>query len=42
MKMAMDRSENQIIDLMQILDGNTKVMEQSVNPHIGENIDIRL
>lgn len=35
MKMAMETSEVQVADL-------TKLMEQSVTPHIGGNIDISL
>ena len=42
MKMAMDTAKVQAIDLTQILEANTKIMEQSINPHIGGNIDIRL
>ncbi|QXM05183.1 YjfB family protein [Crassaminicella indica] len=35
MKMAMDTSKSQSVEL-------TKMMEQSVNPHVGGNIDIKL
>ena len=35
MKMAMETSEVQVADL-------TKIMEQSVNPHVGGKIDISL
>lgn len=35
MKMAMETSEVQVADL-------TKMMEQSVNPHVGGKIDISL
>ena len=35
MKMAMETSEVQVADL-------TKMMEQSVNPHLGGKIDISL
>lgn len=35
MKMAMDTSEVQVADL-------TKMMDQSVNPHVGGKIDISL
>ncbi len=42
MKMAMDNSQVQVADLMRAMDANTKVMEQSVTPHIGGNIDIKL
>ncbi|OZV13451.1 hypothetical protein CIW83_04455 [Tissierella sp. P1] len=42
MKMAMDTVEVQAIDLTQMLEVNTKIMEQSINPHLGKIIDIRL
>ncbi|MSU00115.1 YjfB family protein [Tissierella pigra] len=42
MKMAMDISKVQAVDLTQILEANTKVMEQSITPHVGQNIDIKL
>lgn len=42
LKMAMNTSENQAIDLIQMLELSTKEMEQSVNPHLGKNIDISL
>ena len=42
MKMAMGKSENQMVDLLKVLDTNTRVMEQSVNPHVGGSIDITL
>ena len=40
LEMAIDSMKGQSVDLTQILEVNTKMMEQSVNPHIGENIDI--
>ena len=42
MKMAMTATSEQSIDLLQMLEANNKMMEQSVNPHIGRNIDIKL
>lgn len=42
MKMAIDTSQAGATDLLQALEANTKIMEQSVNPHIGANIDISL
>ena len=42
MKMAMDTSEAGVADLLQVLEANTKMMEQSVNPHLGSNLDIKL
>lgn len=35
LKMAMDNSQGQMDDL-------TKMMEQSVNPHIGASLDVKL
>ena len=40
LEMAIDSMKGQSVDLTQILEVNTKMIEQSVNPHIGENIDI--
>lgn len=42
LKMAMDTAKVQAIDLTKMLEENTKIMEQSVNPNLGGNIDIRL
>lgn len=48
MKMAMDTAKGQTADLVDMLEENnlintdTKVMEQSVTPHLGGNIDISL
>ncbi|QUH19016.1 YjfB family protein [Alkaliphilus sp. B6464] len=42
MKMAMDTTKVQAVDLTEMLEVNTKIMEQSINPHMGGNIDIRL
>lgn len=42
LKMAMDTAKVQAVDLTKMLEVNTKIMEQSVNPHLGKNIDIRL
>lgn len=42
MKMAMNTAKGQNMDLTKMLEVNTKIMEQSVNPHIGGNIDISL
>lgn len=42
MKMAMDTSKVQMNDMVQIVQQNTKMMEQSVQPHLGQNIDVRL
>ncbi|QQY80070.1 putative motility protein YjfB-like [Keratinibaculum paraultunense] len=42
MKMAMDLAKVQFIDLANMLKVNTQIMEQSVNSHIGKNIDIKI
>ncbi len=42
MKMAMDRGKMQMNDMLQILQQNTKVLEQAVSPHLGKNLDISL
>jgi len=47
MKMAMDTTKGQTADLVNMLDASvvnadTKVMERSVTPHLGGNIDISL
>lgn len=46
MKMAMDIAKGQTIDLVSMLEAssavNTKAMENSVTPHLGGTIDIRL
>ena len=42
LKMAMDNMKGQSVDLAKMLEVNTKIMEQSVNPHIGGNIDISI
>lgn len=42
LKMSMDNAKVQSADLMKMLEVNTKIMEQSVSPHIGGNIDIKL
>ncbi len=42
LKKAMDSAEGQGADLVRMLEVNTKMLEQSVNPHIGGNIDISI
>ena len=42
MKMAMPTAKDQSIALLKMLETNTKLMEQSVNPHIGVNVDSKL
>ena len=38
----MDAGKTQMNDMMKMMQVNTKSMEQSVNSHLGGNIDIRL
>lgn len=42
MKMAMNTSEVKMNDMVQMIQENTKIMEISVQPHLGQNIDIQL
>ena len=42
MKMAMESMKTQGIELAEMLETTTKIMEQSVNPHIGGNVDISI
>ncbi len=42
MKMAMDAGKTQMNDMVKMVEQNTKMMEQSVNPHVGANLDIKL
>jgi ribosomal protein L21 len=42
MKMAMDAGQTQMNDMVQMVQENTKMMEQSVNPNLGKNLDISL
>lgn len=42
MKLAMNKEQTQMNNMMKMLDTNTKTMEMSVNPHVGGSIDIKL
>ncbi len=42
MKMAMNAGQTQMNDMVQMVQENTKIMEQSVQSHIGANLDIKL
>jgi hypothetical protein len=42
MKMAIDAGQTQMNDMVQLVQQNTKMMEQSVTPHLGKNLDISL
>ncbi|MBM7615383.1 hypothetical protein JOC73_001953 [Alkaliphilus hydrothermalis] len=42
MKIAMDTTKQQSFNLAELLEVNTKLMEQSVNPHIGGNLDLEI
>ena len=41
LKMAMDSSEVQSAELIKMLEANTKMMEQMMNPHLGANLDVK-
>lgn len=41
LKMAMDTGETQMNDMLKMVETNTKKLEQSINPHIGKNIDVK-
>lgn len=42
MKLAVDSAKGQAVDMARMLEVNTRIMEQSINPHIGGSIDISL
>ena len=42
MKMAMKSAEDSGQMIKELANNNTKMMEMSVNPHLGGNIDIKL
>ncbi|RQD72053.1 MAG: putative motility protein [Tindallia sp. MSAO_Bac2] len=42
LKMAMDSSAPQMDGLEKMLDANAKMMEQTVTPHLGGNLDVEL
>lgn len=42
MKMSMDTANINASDLIKLLESSTKAMQQSINPHIGGNIDVSL
>lgn len=42
LKMAMDTGKVQINDMVQMVQENTRMMEQSVSPNLGKNIDLSL
>jgi hypothetical protein len=42
MEMAMDSIKMQGTDLTKMMETTTKIMQQSVNPNIGGNIDISI
>lgn len=41
MKMAMDTAKIQSADLAQLVTSNSIALEQSVNPHLGHNLDVQ-
>ncbi len=42
MKLSMDTAKNQGSEMIQMMQDATKMLERSVMPHLGANIDIRL
>lgn len=42
MKLSMDTAKNQGSEMVQMIQSNTRMLEQSVTPHLGTSIDIRL
>lgn len=42
MKMAMNVGKSQMNDMVEMAQQNIRMMEQSVNPHIGGKLDIKL
>ncbi|MGF7059801.1 YjfB family protein [Brassicibacter mesophilus] len=42
LKLSMDASKAQAVDLTKMLQTSTKAMEMSVSPHVGGNVDIKL
>ena len=41
LKMGMNQTKEQAKDLMKMMEGSKQIMERSVNPHLGNTIDIR-
>ena len=42
MKLSMDTAKNHGSEMVQMIQNNTRMLEQSVTPHLGASIDIRL
>ena len=42
MKLSMDTAKNSSSELIQMIHNNTKLLENSVTPHLGVSIDIKL
>lgn len=42
MKLSMDTAKNSSSELIQMIQNNTKLLENSVTPHLGGSIDIKL
>lgn len=42
MKLSMDTAKNQGFEMVQMMQDNAKMLENSVAPHLGGSIDIRL
>ncbi len=41
MKMAMESGQTKMDDMLRIVQDNTKMLEQSVSPNLGANLDIK-
>lgn len=41
MKMAMESGQTKMDDMLRIVKDNTKMLEQSVSPNLGANLDIK-
>ena len=42
MKLSMDTAKNHGSEMVQMIQNNTRMLEQSVTPHLGASIDIKL
>ena len=42
MKLSMDTAKNQGSEMVQMIQSNTRMLEQSVTPYLGASIDIKL
>ncbi len=42
MRKAMDGADQQMENIQKLMDANVRMMEQSVTPHVGGNLDVRV